>query len=187
MTLNSSLQLDFARLPSMLSDLTALRSLTIHRMGILASIHCTLAILKSLSPTLEKLEMVFKGAHSLLEPNSALQMADRFAQVGADDKKIPAPIESTYIDLAAQFPRLQTLLLDPLFVLRSTRVLPPTLTSLGCRLEIDERTTHLSSLHNSLISRYTPRNGRFLNFFGTRSPCLMNRLKSYHKPSRSST
>lgn len=136
-TLSSHMKVDFAKLPSMLSELASLRSLKIDRQGMpLVDISYTSSILRSLPPCLETLVMDFKGAAALCEPNPALRSPVYFGAPGGPTHEYPMPTDADYVDLAACFPRLQTLILEYRDSFRSPQVLPRSLTHLECGLHI---------------------------------------------------
>ena len=132
MHLESRLELDFARLPSLIAQMTSLRALTIERGGhkLLDENH-TLEVLKSVAPTLEKLVLRMSNCSKLFELRdlSVLSVStDTFEDALLDPNE-----PSNY--LASRFQRLQWLELDHLsaFACTTPYRLPPTLTHLEVR------------------------------------------------------
>lgn len=140
-SLEAPIPLTFAKLPLMLTELTSLRSFSVdrRRCELLGAQH-TVKVLKSLSPTLEKLVLECRGAASLCEPDPELREINLFEIVDGDDSKPPIPVEDRYVDLAARFPRLQTLVLSTTSNFFSPQVLPASLTSLTCQLRVPKTT-----------------------------------------------
>ena len=136
MHLESSLVLDFARLPPLIAQMTSLRSLTIIRDYIeLLDENHTLEVLKSVAPTLEKLILRMNNSCQLFELRDLSVPTDT-----SEDPLLDPDEPSNY--LATRFQRLQWLQFDThgscFYGAETPYRLPPTLTHLEVSFEDDE-------------------------------------------------
>lgn len=124
-TLEGQLRDDFAFLPEMLTELSSLRSLTLDQSHheVLGYTH-TLKVLKSLSSTLERLVIRFKGAAEMCDLEGT---ANRYLP----PQHVFDPATYGTIDLVALFPRLQSLSFGGSDRPLSCLIFPPTLTELS--------------------------------------------------------
>lgn len=144
---------DFTLLPSILAELTSLRSLFVICLGNpLLGIPQTINLLKRVSPTLQKLVLRCEHALDFCEPDPALRTWHETAssRLSTDNELLTA--SDAYVDLTACFPNLQWLELDDPYdpPHNPPQTLPPTLTHLECNINLPEKTSSIA-LPSSLI------------------------------------
>ena len=134
MHLESHMELDFAKLPSLIAQMTSLRSLTIDRdYNELLDENHTLEVLKSVAPTLQKLVLWIDSSSKLFELRDLSGPTDT-----SEDPLLDPDEPSNY--LATRFQRLQWLEFDTESYFHGSTPyrLPPTLTHLEFRFEADK-------------------------------------------------
>lgn len=148
----------FVRLqvPKFVANLRRLRVLRIDRDGKeLRNLQDVVQTLQDVSPTLEELEMNFKGSAELCLPSYVYDPYDMFAADGLTVKPYAEP-RAKHINLVTTFPRLQRLAFDDAseWSPGGAQHLPPTLTSLSIPLPDDENECcrFLANLPSSLLS-----------------------------------
>lgn len=124
------------RFPQMLTSLTSLRSLSIvsphyliHR-GLLRI--QMVKVLLELSPTLEKLVLLFAASAGFFAPHHGLSTFSRATRTSRNDYELPHHEYLIFVDAETSFPRLQWLELDDNTAWLPA-ALPPTLTHLACQ------------------------------------------------------
>ena len=140
MHFESHLELDFALLPSILGELSSLRSLTIDRGSYrLIGISKTLNLLQTLSPTLEQLILLFDSSVQLCSPGYLKTQSPAPRQ----DSQTTEKADNTYLDLAKCFPRLQWLEFGTSYKVSCgfPQILPSTLTRLVGPFKVQDSST----------------------------------------------
>lgn len=131
--LRNSKELILLQMPKCLAELRNLRFLTVDRsQHVLYNPSRTFEVLKSLSPSLEKLTLRFKGAGFFFNPCSPSERLTGGQFETWNPKQAEFP-DNAFIDSQAAFPSLQSLKLDEIALLDATALqgLPRSLLSLS--------------------------------------------------------
>lgn len=135
---------DFDALPLILVDLPSLRSLSVSRgSNTINCVHKYTSVLKSLTPSLEKLVLGYPGSFDIFEPNPGLHIF----KVEASGDQSDLTSKDFYIDLIQHFPKLQWLELEtedsPCY---SPHLLPSSLTHLKADIKFLTEVHHMPNL-----------------------------------------